>query len=69
MLAQDKGSVVGRVVSSILGVRKSSLSRANMVSLPSNLKMFTGSVCVLLTSVLLKLIKIKIKLSYTTTSS
>ena len=32
-------------------------------------KMFTGSVCVLLTSVSLKLIKIKIQLIYTTTSS
>ena len=35
----------------------------------SKLKMFTGSVCVLLTSVSLKLIKIKIKLIYATTSS
>ena len=33
-----------------------------MVSPPSKLKMFTGSVCVLLTSVSLKLIKIKVKL-------
>ena len=32
-----------------------------MISPPSKLKMFTGSVCVLLTSVSLKLIKIKIK--------
>ena len=32
-------------------------------------KMFTGSVCVLLTSVSLKLTKIKIKLIYATTSS
>ena len=45
------------------------LSRASMVSPPSKLKMFTGSVCVLLTSVSLKLIKIKIKLIYATTSS
>ena len=40
-----------------------------MVSTPSKLKMFTGSVCVLLTSVSLKLIKIKIELIYATTSS
>ena len=40
-----------------------------MVSPPFKLKMFTGSVCVLLTSVSLKLIKIKIKLIYATTSS
>ena len=33
-----------------------------MISPPSKLKMFTGSVCVLLTSVSLKLIKIKINL-------
>ena len=39
-----------------------------MISPPSKLKMFTGSVCVLLTSVSLKLIKIKIKLIYATTS-
>ena len=39
-----------------------SLSRASMISPPSKLKMFTGSVCVLLTSVSLKLIKIKTKL-------
>ena len=51
------------------GVRKFSLSRASMVSSPFKLKMFTGSVCVLLTSVSLKLIKIKIKLIYVTTSS
>ena len=51
------------------GVRKFSLSRASMVSPPFNMKMFTGSVCVLLTSVSLKLIKIKIKLIYATTSS
>ena len=51
------------------GVRKFSLSRASMISPPSKLKMFTGSVCVLLTSVSLKLIKIKIKLIYATTSS
>ena len=38
-----------------------------MVSPPSKLKMFTGSACVLLTSVSLKLIKIK--LIYATTSS
>ena len=36
--------------------------------LPSKLKMFTGSVCVLLPSVSLKLIKIKTKLIYATTS-
>ena len=48
---------------------KFSLSRASMNSSPSKLKMFTGSVCVLLTSVSLKLIKIKIKLIYATTSS
>ena len=40
-----------------------------MVSPPFKLKMFTGSVCVLLTSVSLKLIKMKIKLIYATTSS
>ena len=34
-----------------------SFSRASMVSPPSKLKMFTGSVCVLLTSVSLKIIK------------
>ena len=51
------------------GVRKFSLSRASMISPPSKLKMFTGSVCVLLTSASLKLIKIKIKLIYATTSS
>ena len=49
------------------GVRKFSLSRASVISPPSKLKMFTGSVCVLLTSVSLKLIKIK--LIYVTTSS
>ena len=38
-------------------------------SSPSKLKMFTGSVCVLLTGVSLKLIKIKIELIYGTTSS
>ena len=43
------------------------VSRASMVSPPSKLKMLTGSVCVLLTSVLLNLIKIKI--TYATTSS
>ena len=36
---------------------KFSLSRASMVSPPSKLKMFTGSVCVLLISVSLKIIK------------
>ena len=41
------------------------LSRASMVSPPFKLKMFTGSVCVLLTSVS----EIKIKLIYATTSS
>ena len=51
------------------GAWKFPLSRASMVSPPSKLKMFTGSVCVLLTSVSLKLIKIKIKLIYATTSS
>ena len=51
------------------GVRKFSLSRASMISPHSKLKMFTGSVCVLLTSVSLKLIKIKIKLIYATTGS
>ena len=50
-------------------VRKVSLSRASMVSPPFTLKMFTGSVCVLLTSVSLKLITMKIKLIYATTSS
>ena len=40
-----------------------------MVSPPSKLKMFPGSVCVLLTSVSLILIKIRIKLIYPTTSS
>ena len=40
-----------------------------MVSPPSKLKMFTGNVCVLLASVSLKLMKIKIKLIYATTSS
>ena len=39
------------------GARKFSFSRASMVSRPSKLKMFTGSVCVLLTSVSLKIIK------------
>ena len=51
------------------GVQKFSFSRASMISPPSKLKMFTGSVCVLLTNVSLKLIKIKIKLIYATTSS
>ena len=51
------------------GVRKVSLSRASMVSPPFKLKMFTGNVCVLLTSVSLKLITMKIKLIYATTSS
>ena len=46
-----------------------SFSRASMISPPSKLKMFTGSVCVLLTSVSLKLIKIRIKLISATTSS
>ena len=35
-----------------------------MISPPSKLKMFTGSVCVLLTSVSLKLIEIKIKFTH-----
>ena len=43
-------------------VRNFSLSRASIVSPPSKLKMFTGTVCVLLTSVSLKLIKIKKKI-------
>ena len=51
------------------GAWKFPLSRASMVSPPSKLKMFTGSVCVLLTSVSLKLMKIKIQLIYATTSS
>ena len=51
------------------GAWKFPLSRTSMVSSPSKLKMFTGSVCVLLTSVSLKLIKLKIKLIYATTSS
>ena len=59
----------GREFNSRPGVRKFSLSRANMISSPSKLKTFTGNVCVLLTSVSLKLIKIKIKLIYATTSS
>ena len=46
-------------------VRKVSLSLASMVSPPFKLKMFTGSVCVLLTSV----ITIKIELIYATMSS
>ena len=41
----------------------------SMVSPPYKLKMFTGSVCVLLTSVSLKLIKLQMKLIYPTTSS
>ena len=44
------------------GVRKCSLSRASMISPPSKLKVFTGSVS-------LKSIKIKIKLIYATSSS
>ena len=40
-----------------LSPRKFSLSRASMVSPPSKLKMFTGSVCVLLASVSSKIIK------------
>ena len=53
-----------RVASSILALgMEFPLSRASMVSpAPSKLKMFPGSLCVLLTSVSLKLIKIKIKL-------
>ena len=50
------------------GLRKFSLSRASMASPPFKLKMFTESVCVLLTSVSLNLIKIKIKLIYATAS-
>ena len=49
------------------GVPKLSLSRVSMVSPSLKLKMFTGSVCVLLTSVSLKLTKIK--LIHATTSS
>ena len=49
------------------GAWKFPLSRASMVSPRSKLKLFTESVCVLLTSVSLKLIKIK--LIYATTSS
>ena len=45
------------------------LSGASMVSPPSKLKMFTGYLCVLLTSVSLKLVKIKTKLIYATMSS
>ena len=37
--------------------QKFSFSRASMVSPPSKLKIFTGSVCVLLTSVSLKIVK------------
>ena len=51
------------------GVLKFPLSRVSMVSPSFKLKMFTGSVCVLLTRVSLKLIEIKIKLIYATTSS
>ena len=46
------------------GARKFLFSRASMVSPPSELKVFTGSVCVLLTSVSLKTIKYKNKLGY-----
>ena len=61
---------IRRVASSILAwVRNFSLSRASMVSPPFKLKMFTGSVCVRLTSVSLKFIKIKVKLIYASTSS
>ena len=49
--------------------RKFPLFRASMVSPPSKLKMFTGNSYVVLTRVSLKLIKIKIKLIYATTSS
>ena len=49
------------------GAWKFPLSQASKVSPPSKLKMFTGSVCVLLTSVSLK--SIKIKLIYPTSSS
>ena len=51
------------------GAWKFPLSRASMVSPPSKLKMFNGSVCVLLTSLSLKLIKIKIKSIYASTRS
>ena len=51
------------------GTKEIFMSRASKVSPPSKLKMCTGSVCVLLTSVSLKLKKIKIKLIYATTSS
>ena len=77
--SQPSGSVVGTSDKHVVfggswvqfsrRVRKFSLSRASMISPPSKLKMFTGSVCVLLTSVSLKLTKIKIKLIYATTSS
>ena len=57
-------------MSSILAVvTKFFVFPASMVSAPSKLKMFSGSVCVLLTSVSLKLIKIKVKFIYATTSS
>ena len=49
-------------------VRKFLFSQGSVVSPPSKLKMFTGSVCVLLISVSLKLIKIKITLIYATMS-
>ena len=51
------------------GVLKFPLSRVSMVSPSFKLKMFTGSVCVLLARVSLKFIEIKIKLIYATTSS
>ena len=75
--SQPSGSVVGTSDKHVVfggswvqfspGVRKFSLSRASMISPPSKLKMFTGSVCVLRTSVSLELIKIK--LIYAITSS
>ena len=43
--------------------------RECMVSPPSKLKMLTGSVCVLLSSVSSKLIKIKVNLIFATASS
>ena len=45
----------GRELDSCLEAWKLPLSRASMVSPPSKMKMFTGNVCVLLTSVSLKL--------------
>ena len=52
----------GREFDSRLGHENFLCPRASMVSPSSKLKTFTGSVCVLLTSVSLKLIKIEINL-------